>query len=72
MQAKVVMDVVEWDQYKKLFTVGSQMHYPMIPPSFPVLVVSEVRNDGYGSRASITAYHSFIEAQDMKRFLGLP
>ncbi len=52
---------------------GTQMHEPMVPPSFPVLVVSEIRVRGLdnGSPPSWIAHHSFIEVHDMKRFLGL-
>lgn len=72
MQARIIMDDAEWERYKQGFTVGTQMHSPMVPPSFPVLVVSEVVNGGFGHAPSRMARHSFIEAPEMKRFLGLP
>jgi hypothetical protein len=64
MKAKVIMDGVEWEVYKNSFPLSRESHVPAIPPSFPVLVISNI--------VSNVAWHQFIETNDLRRLLGLP
>lgn len=68
---RVIFNDEEWQSYKRQFIVGSQMHSPSDPPSFPVLVTTTVVNVDYGVPGREEAQHSFIEARDLRRILGL-
>lgn len=71
MKIRVIFNDEEWQAYKDWFTLGRNMHDPSDPPSFPVLVATEVVDRGYGALGSQVAQHSFIEAHELKRMLGL-
>lgn len=66
------MDESEWEAYKGSFHLAMNQHQPSDPPSFPVLVVSVIKNEGYGSAATDIVRHSFVEVHDLKRLLNLP
>jgi hypothetical protein len=64
MKARVIFDLVEWECYCQTFVVPKANHVPSVPPSFPVLAISNTTFDGL-------AHHSFIEVNELKRLLGL-
>lgn len=71
MRTKIIFSDKEWEDYKASFSVGSMMHVPKVPPSFPVLVTSVLAPNPYYQSHSSQAQHSFIEAADLKRMLGV-
>jgi hypothetical protein len=70
MILKVIMREEEWETYKRHFAVGTLAHKPPIPPSFPVLVATTIAPNAY-SGYSHQAEHSFVEASDLKKLLGI-
>lgn len=71
MRTQIIFSDKEWEDYKASISVGKMMHVPKIAPSFPVLVVTTLVPSPYHSYSN-QAEHSFIEAHDLKRMLGLP
>jgi hypothetical protein len=71
MKAAVIMNDEEWERYKDRFPVGSMMHGPMVPPSYPVIVISVLEERDYG-HGTHEVRHSFIEQIALKKMLGMP
>jgi hypothetical protein len=69
MKAKVIMTDEEWEMYKQSLSVARAAHSPAVPPSFPVLVITELRSTEMQGYWAYRAEHSFIEAADLKRML---
>lgn len=63
MKAATIMTDDEWESYCKSFAVAESAHSPRVPPSFPVLAISQEHGMGVS--------HSFIEAADLRKMLGL-
>lgn len=73
MKAKVINSPEEWHIYCRSFSIAGDCHGPRVPPSFPVLVISETRlvKDPQPNHIRWEAEHAFIELPDLKRMLGL-
>lgn len=75
MRIKIIMDFEEWGQYLGFLKLPVSSNFPQIPPSFPVIVITEIKANSqvhdYEDYEE-SAFHSFIERDDLKRFLGLP
>lgn len=70
MKTKVIMNEEEWDIYTASMPTGRMGHSPKIPPSFPVLVFTELVQSPYFAY-SMQAEHCFIEQADLKKMLGI-
>lgn len=70
VELKVIMNEEEWEAYKSFLPTGKMAHVPEIPPSFPVLVSTTLTDSPY-SQYSYQAEHSFVEAADLKKLLGI-
>ena len=70
IELKVIMNEEEWEAYKSHLPTGKMAHLPSIPPSFPVLVATTLTESPY-SAYHYQAEHSFVEAADLKKLLGI-
>jgi len=70
VRTKIIFNDQEWEDYKATFSVGRMMHVPKIAPSFPVLVVTVITPNPH-HQYSNQAEHSFVEAAELKRMLGI-
>lgn len=70
VELKVIMNEEDWEAYKAHFPTGKMAHVPSIPPSFPVLVATTLIDSPF-STYSHRAEHSFVEAADLKKLLGI-
>lgn len=61
IKVTVISNVEEWEKYRAGFEVPCFAHRPMIVPSFPVLVISEVVASG--------VEHHFIERRQFQVML---
>jgi hypothetical protein len=75
VKIQAIFDEDSWRVYVQSFPVMTSEHYPAVAPSFPVLVVSELCEQGQQVDGDFHyqpnfVMHSFLEQSDLKRLLG--